>query len=135
MNNIPGMLPVVAERMEDIVKIALHNVDRFAQAPYNAWLAQQSYPVRATARVRPPDALYRVQTDNERLGVDDGRALLGIVIGYQERRGEPALCAVHVLGVPEGAGSFERPVFVPADQLISVTAQARAGKLRYHEFY
>lgn len=124
------MIPLEGETLGDLVRIALHNIQFFRRDAFETWRLAQSEDLRTLAELRPPDKLWRIITDNERSGRGTPK-LYGVVIGYAEGRGEPALCMVYVLGVKTGAGSYEQPVGIPRDALVDVTEEARAGKLQF----
>lgn len=125
------MVPLEAETLEDLVSIALINIDRFDHARFEVWRRGRSGGIPKLADVRPPDKLYRVVSDDEREG-RGAPQLLGVVVGYLEaQRGAPALCMMQILGIKTGAGSSDLPIGVPAEALEDVTTKARAGKLRF----
>jgi hypothetical protein len=112
----------------DVVRAALHNVGLFDQAAFTVWLGTQSEGIVKLAKVRKPNAIYRIVTDGERDGAGTVM-MLGVIIGYKDGRGAPASAAVHVLGVGLGAGAYETPLVVPGELLINVTDEVLAGKL------
>jgi hypothetical protein len=127
------MVPLDGETLEDLMKSALINIDVMSgfweQQQYQVWLAKQPGDIEKVAKKRPPNRLYRLISDNEKEG-QDAPMLASVVVGYQEgTKGGPALCAVFVLGIKSGAGSYETPIMVPWDSLEDVTEKARAGKL------
>jgi hypothetical protein len=130
------MVPLDAERLEDLMKLALRNIDIFSGDPYyvgrfQGWLDAQPGEIQRLAAKRPLAKLYRVITDNELEG-QGAPMLLGVVIGYKSStRGMPATCGVFILGIKSGNGSYEDPIFVPAEALEDVTERARAGKITF----
>jgi len=125
------MVPLEGKTLEDLVRIALLNIEAFDHARFDTWRRGRGGGISKLADRRPPDKLYRIITDNERESEGcDAPLLVGIVVGYQEAaRGAPAMCRVQVLGVHAGAGSYEEPLAVPEDALEDVTERAQAGKL------
>lgn len=113
--------------LEDAVAIVLHNCALVDRAKLEAWLMTQPSEVRQVAKRRPINKLYRVMLDN------DAKSLVyGIVVGYaQPQHGGPAGCAIQILGIHSGAGSYEEPIPVPPDVLVDVTEAAKAGKLEF----
>ena len=121
-----AMLPLVADTLEELVQAALHNIGLWDEVAWHAWIEHQSGRVQALATRRPPNRLYRLLSDDEREG-RGAPTLVSIVVGYRDA--SPALCAVHVLGVWSGTGSYATPLPVPAEALLDVTDRARAGQL------
>ena len=123
------MLPLVGTRLDQLIRIALHNAQAFDRFAFEGWLAGRP-GVAGVARARPPDRLYRIVTDDELAG-RAAHLLYGVVVAYVEPQGgAPGRCCVHVLGVLEGAGSVDTPLVIPASALEDVTDRARAGRLR-----
>jgi hypothetical protein len=126
------MLPAEGKTLEDIVRVVVDvNIPAFDHAKFEQNSKTWSGARQALAKKRPLNKLYRIVSDQERAGGEE-TLLYGLVVGYTEpERGTPAMCLVFVLGVYEGAGSYDTPLVVPADALEDVTEKARAGQLRF----
>lgn len=133
--------------IEALVRATLLNIDRYDVRPeagrawvngrlvvgdrrqtpreaFEKWLAKQPGEVLRLAKLRPPNALWRVQGGLH--SATTGALPLAVIVSYRLHRTVPQI-GLQVLGVTEGLGSTKEPIWTDASGVEDITEKARSG--------